>query len=279
VRVSRVFFVAAVVISFVGIGATGAVAWYPLSSRYHVASWIAVHLIDGGGARPGQHCVLQGSTSQTVDVTATGTPTQLGAGRPRFDYPRNRGPFRDPAGTPVLFACGDTVSVCFHPSTVVVDLWGEMTATVDVALFEGSGLVAACDPANEVGRRTVSLSAVGRGHPCAAPVMLTAPRGSSVTIESFCMSLRWVSGGPDTMDISGLDCFSFGGRFSCAVMLTGAAAPLAIRWRVDGTDVPAFDDQPSVTGRCPASMVRRVEVVVLDALSNVARTLARVQCY
>jgi hypothetical protein len=48
----------------------------------------------------------------------TGGPAQLGTGEPEVDYHWNRGPFRTPGGTAVLFACDDEVSVRFHPATM-----------------------------------------------------------------------------------------------------------------------------------------------------------------
>jgi hypothetical protein len=273
------FFVAALVIAFVGVGVTGAAASGPPYSLYEVGSSIRVHLVDDGGARPDERCVLEGATEQRIVSTASGPPTQLGEGRPQFDYPRHRGPFRDGAGTPVLFACGDTVSVCFHPSTVVVDLQGQMTVTIEVTLFEGSGLVIPCDPANEVSRQAVDISG-GTGPHCADPVVLTAPESrSSATVERLCASLRWVRPASAPLAISRLFCLSYYDQFGCDVTLTGGFGQLAIRWEVDGINEPAFDDQVSVSGRCPAGQVVDVRVSVSDSLAGAAERSARVRCH
>jgi hypothetical protein len=84
---------------------------------------------------------------------------------------------------------------------------------------------------------------------------------------------------PPAPTVSGLACFSFDRRFGCDSTATGGVAPLEFRWTVNGTDVPAFDDQPSVTGRCTAGHAMDVQVSVRDAVGNRTQRSERVQCY
>ena len=71
-----------------------------------------------------------------------------------------------------------------------------------------------------------------------------------VTIAAFCAWATYLGPAADPLKVSSLVCLSFDQAFSCDVMTSGGLAPLDVRWIVGGAHLPAFDDRPSVTGRC-----------------------------
>jgi hypothetical protein len=183
--------VAALVVLLVGANATSAIAQpVPIPGWYRVDSEIMVSIFDTRPTPPHHRCPRWGWTTQEVLTTLGGPGTQLGTGRPHFDYPRHRGPFRDPV-RPVLFTCGDELSVCFHPSTVSVNPGGWLVVTIEVTFYKGSGLVMPCDPANLAASRVVTIF-TDEGEVCLEDVTLTATGGDSVTIERFCASATYL---------------------------------------------------------------------------------------
>jgi hypothetical protein len=108
-------------------------------------------------------------------------------------------------------------------------------------------------------------------HPCdARGHQLSDDRGAlRVTASARC---------PTRARVSNLACFSFAQRFRCDATIT-AVAPLEIIWTVDGTIVPAFGDQTSMTGRCTAGHIVDVQVWVRDASGYGAQRSEGVQCY
>ena len=124
----------------------------------------------------------------------------------------------------------------------------------------------------------VRLGTRPRSHPhCADAVTVAAPEsGSSVTVEVLCFSVS----GSDPIAIRTLFCISRYDQFGCDVTLTGGFGLRTIRWEVDGSHVPAFDDRVSMTGlRCPAGEAVHVRVEIRDSLGDVDESSKEVVCH
>jgi hypothetical protein len=276
---TRTLFAATLVIALVATTVSSAVA-APISyGRYLVVTDIEVKMVNTEAPWPGRLCTVEGVTGQEL-VTAPGGPeAQLGTGRPHFNYPWNRGPFRDTTLTPILFVCGDEVSACFHPSTVRLNPAGAIVVSLEFTLYKGSGLSFACDPADLLDREAVTL--VAEGPLWCLPkgsVHLEGPEGDVATIWNYCVRVTYLGPAPSPFEISSLVCLSFDGAFSCDIMTSGAVAPLQYQWTVNGVHDPAFDNLATVTGPCPAGAFVDVEVVVRDAMANLAQRSARHRC-
>jgi hypothetical protein len=276
---TRTLFTATLVIALVATTVTSAVATPISYGRYLVVTDIEVKMSNREVPWPGGFCTVGGVTGQEL-VTAPGGPeAQLGRGRPHFNYPWNRGPFRDATLTPILFVCGDEVSACFHPSTVRVNPAGALVVSLEFTLYKGSGSSFACDPAYLLDREAVSLVVEGdlRCLPKGS-VRLEGPEGDGATIWNFCARVTYLGPAPSPFEISSLVCLFFDGAFSCDIMTSGAVAPLRYQWMVNGAHDPAFDNLATVTGPCPAGTFVDVEVVVRDAMANLAQRSARHGC-
>ncbi|GII84715.1 hypothetical protein Ssi03_27050 [Sphaerisporangium siamense] len=54
-------------------------------------------------------------------------------------------------------------------------------------------------------------------------------------------------------------------RFLCDVSYSGGVAPIAIRWYVNGNNVPAFNDRAYVSIGCQPTFAYDIRAVVSDA--------------
>jgi hypothetical protein len=273
------FFVIALVISFVGVGVTSAAATPAVYGRYRVDTEIGVHIIDDDTLRPDRHCAFSGTTTQELVTHLPGQPwAQLGTGRPQIDYPRNRGPFRDGAGTPILFVCGD-LSVCFHPSTVSVNITATLTVLIDVTLYRGTGLAMPCDPANLLSSTSLDIGVQGEPGDCLPRAETIGGHGHDrVHIGAFCASATYLGPAVEPLAVASLVCLSFDGTYGCDAMLTGGVAPIGIRWHLNGAHDPAFDDRSTLTGRCSAGFLINVEVFASDPAAHRARRSTTLRC-
>jgi subtilisin family serine protease len=68
--------------------------------------------------------------------------------------------------------------------------------------------------------------------------------------------------------VSTSDCDSANSRFECTVGSAGGVAPIAIRWYLNGSQVPAWNDRTFVMSSCAAGSTVTVRMVVSDALGG-----------
>jgi hypothetical protein len=250
-------------------------------ARYRVGSTISLGIVDDEGLLEDEHCGFGGSTTQ--ELVQSTTPVQLGTGKPEVDYFWNRGPFRDRNGAAISFFCGGEVSLCFHPSTVVVSASGGLSITMLVAMFEGDSLVVPCIPSDWVAGRTVTMTVPAGMRGClGAPVELKDSGGDKATIGSFCASATRIDTPapppPNPPVITGLGCDSIDAQFTCDLTQSGGAPPVTIRWIINGTQRASFDNLDSVSGACVVGAFVSVRVVVTDSTGASDQRSASVRC-
>jgi hypothetical protein len=282
-HIRPVLLVAAAVsaISFAGAGGASAAGAPVSAGRFQVTSKISAHLVDHETLALDEHCGLGGTTSQDVVLVPRAPGTQLGTGRPDIDYGGNRGPFRDAAGTPVHFICGDEVSVCSHPSTVARDVTGDVFVRIEVTLFEADGIWLPCYRDDLVARHSVTLRMRGNSRAC-LPGSLTLgdAAGDRVTIGRVCASAVYLDPvpAPTPLTVSGPSCSFADEAFTCEARTAGGVAPVDIRWTVNGRPVPAFDARPTLTGLCRAGFTVRVAVAAVDGTGQTAQRSSTHRC-
>lgn len=64
------------------------------------------------------------------------------------------------------------------------------------------------------------------------------------------------------------NCESFGRRILCLVGFTGGTEPITIRWTVNGSPAPGFNDSRSLSQPCAVGSFTQVSVVVADAAGS-----------
>jgi hypothetical protein len=248
-----------------------------VNTQYVVLSSVSVSMIDVEGPfQSDQHCFHSGATSQTM--TPAGGPSQLGTGAPEVDYHWNRGPFRTPGGTAILFACGDEVSVCFHPATVdVSQAEDSMTITLPVSLYEADWSFLPCHIEDMIDFDVISFVVpVGVGTVCRSSALVLSGSGGWASVL-LCGSLT-PPNQPLPLARPTLRCDSHDLMFSCDVYITGGTAPITTRWVVRGVAQPAFNDLTSIGGSCTARSSVAVRVTVADALGVSHQVSATVTC-
>jgi hypothetical protein len=234
------------------------------NTPYVVMSNVSVSMIDiEGPFQSDQHCFSGGATSQTM--TPTGGPAQLGTGTPEVDYHWNRGPFRTPGGTAVLFACGGEVSVCFHPATVdVSQAEDSMTITLPVSLYEADFSFLPCYTEDLIDFDVISFVVpVGVGNVCRPSSLVLSGSGGWASVL-LCGSLTSPNQAPP-LAVPTVSCESHSLAFVCDVHITGGTAPITTRWVVRGVAKPAFNDLTAINGTCTAGSSIGVRVTVADA--------------
>jgi hypothetical protein len=247
------------------------------TTPYVVVSGVSVSMIDfEGPLQSDQHCALSGTTSQTM--TPAGGPAQLGTGRPEVDYHWNRGPFRTPGGTAILFACGGEVSVCFHPATVdVSQAEDSMTITLPVSLYEADFSFLPCYVEDLIDFDVISFVVpVSAGTVCRPSSVVLSGSGGWASV-SLCGSLT-PPNQPPPLAVPTLRCDSHSLTFACDVYISGGTAPITTRWVVRGVAKPAFNDLTSINGTCTAGSGISVRVTVADALGVSHQVSTTVTC-
>ncbi|GAA4973784.1 hypothetical protein HD597_005177 [Nonomuraea thailandensis] len=68
-----------------------------------------------------------------------------------------------------------------------------------------------------------------------------------------------------SLTLTGGGCEPLARRFLCSVSFTGAVAPVAIRWFVNGFNVPAFDNRTFVGIGCQPTFRYDIRSVISDA--------------
>ncbi|MBB5084655.1 hypothetical protein [Nonomuraea endophytica] len=87
-----------------------------------------------------------------------------------------------------------------------------------------------------------------------APGALTSAASASTTQSASAMALTLDSG----------SCEAIARRFLCEVSFSGATAPVAIRWFVNGNHIPAFDNRSFVGIGCQPTFRYDIRAVVSD---------------
>ncbi|WP_336203997.1 hypothetical protein [Nonomuraea sp. LPB2021202275-12-8] len=67
------------------------------------------------------------------------------------------------------------------------------------------------------------------------------------------------------LTLDGGSCEGLARRFLCSVAFSGATAPVAIRWFVNGGQVPAFNDRTFVGIGCQPTFTSDIRAVISDA--------------
>ncbi|MGN9845492.1 hypothetical protein ACTMTI_45965 [Nonomuraea sp. H19] len=68
-----------------------------------------------------------------------------------------------------------------------------------------------------------------------------------------------------TLTLDGGSCEPLSRRFLCSVAFSGAAAPIAVRWFVNGNHVPAYDNRSFVGIGCQPTFRYDIRAVISDA--------------
>ncbi|MEV0624066.1 hypothetical protein AB0I81_62890 [Nonomuraea sp. NPDC050404] len=89
----------------------------------------------------------------------------------------------------------------------------------------------------------------------ATPALLTSPASASSTTTASSMSLT----------LTGGSCEALARRFLCSVSFSGGVAPIAIRWFVNGGNVPSFNDRTFVGIGCQPGFSVPIRAVISDA--------------
>lgn len=90
----------------------------------------------------------------------------------------------------------------------------------------------------------------------------------------------WAGAVGSVLTSGGMLCDSAGKKLGCSVNLRSGTAPYTIRWTINGTPVPDFNDQGSIVTVCTPNALYRVTASVTDAtgaslsLSGGARCVA-----
>ncbi|MFI6290823.1 hypothetical protein ACIBEJ_04520 [Nonomuraea sp. NPDC050790] len=100
----------------------------------------------------------------------------------------------------------------------------------------------------------IALPAVMAAALLTAPAALTSPASASATQSASAMAL--------TLDYAG--CEAIARRFLCEVDYSGAVAPVAIRWSVNGNHIPSFDNRSFVGIGCQPTFRYDIRAVVSD---------------
>lgn len=101
----------------------------------------------------------------------------------------------------------------------------------------------------------MALPAVLAASLLAAPGMLSSSASAASTSSVSVSSLTLTGGG----------CEALARRFLCSVSFSGGVAPIAIRWFVNGFNVPSFDDRTSVGIGCQPFFTTDIRTVISDA--------------
>ncbi|MEW9551941.1 hypothetical protein [Nonomuraea sp. NPDC050783] len=67
------------------------------------------------------------------------------------------------------------------------------------------------------------------------------------------------------LTLTGGDCEPLARRFLCSVSFSGGVAPVAVRWFVNGSPVPSYDNRTFVGIGCQPSFRYDIRAVVSDA--------------
>jgi hypothetical protein len=70
---------------------------------------------------------------------------------------------------------------------------------------------------------------------------------------------------PQPLTLTYFDCDSGAALYVCTVSFSGGAQPVSIRWTVNNTIRPEFNDQTFIRFGCQPGTARQISVVLLDA--------------
>ncbi|MEV0386474.1 hypothetical protein [Nonomuraea sp. NPDC050643] len=104
----------------------------------------------------------------------------------------------------------------------------------------------------------IALPAVLAAGLLMAPGALTSSASASTTASSGSAAMM-------ALTLNSGSCEGLARRFLCSVSFSGGVAPVAIRWFVNGANVPAFDNRSFVGIGCQPTFSYAIRAVISDA--------------